>query len=329
MSRKVPRVFNALSIELVPKLKFCKLQFWDSSLGGSANPQTRPKGDRVLGLAQYIGSAMREKMRLIDIGINLTHASFDKDRENILRDAEDSGVSPLIITGTSVTESRAAREYAASRNAGVKRVFSTAGVHPHDAKTCNGSTIEELRTLARYPEVVAIGECGLDYNRNFSSRDVQKTWFEKQVELACELKMPLFLHERDAFGDFYAILKKYAVRENIKKVVHCFTGSEKELEWYLSLDCYIGITGWICDERRGTHLFPVVKNIPANRLLLETDAPYLTPRNLSGKSHSGRNEPKNLAHIARFIADILGKNTETLAEETFSNSCEFFGLENI
>lgn len=261
-------------------------------------------------------------MRLIDIGVNLTHSSFDKDRERVARDAEAAGVSPLIITGTTVEESKKAQRYAASHNtATVKRLFSTAGVHPHDAKTCDERAIAELSALAQCPEVVAIGECGLDYNRDFSPRAEQRVWFERQVELAAALNMPLFLHERDAFDDFYAILKKYSVP---RKVAHCFTGGEKELDAYLSLGCYIGITGWICDERRGTNLLSLVKKIPSDRLLLETDAPYLLPRNMGDKKRSGRNEPKNLAHIARYIADIVGKDPDVLAEETFSASVTFF-----
>jgi TatD DNase family protein len=262
-------------------------------------------------------------MRLIDIGVNLIHASFDKDREQVLRGAEAVGVSPLVITGTTVEESKNAQRYAASHNMPtVKRCFSTAGVHPHDVKMCDENTIAELNALAQLPEVVAIGECGLDYNRDFSPRNEQKMWFERQVELAAALNMPLFLHERDAFDDFYAILKKYPMS---RKVAHCFTGGERELDAYLSLGCYIGITGWICDERRGMHLLSLVKKIPSDRLLLETDAPYLLPRSMGGRKRSGRNEPKNLAYIARYIADIVGKSPGVLAEETFGASLTFFG----
>jgi TatD DNase family protein len=173
--------------------------------------------------------------------------------------------------------------------------------------------------------VAAIGECGLDYNRDFSPRDKQRECFEAQIDLAAELGKPLFLHERDAFADFSAILKKKRGAVS-RAVVHCFTGGEKELETYLELDCYIGITGWICDERRGAHLIPLVKKIPPDRLLLETDAPYLLPRNLPGNKRNGRNEPRYLVHIAAFVAAILGKAPEVLAAETFANSRRFFGL---
>jgi TatD DNase family protein len=260
-------------------------------------------------------------MRLIDIGANIMHTSFDKDREKIVSDAEKEGISPIIITGSDEKDSVSAQKYA--ENAPQNRFFSTAGVHPHNAKLCNEKTMAVLENLAGMPEVRAVGECGLDYNRNFSPKDAQIFWFERQIELACALNLPLFLHERDAFGDFSAILKKYSGKIP-KMVVHCFTGTEEELAAYLDLGCYIGITGWICDERRGNHLHALVKKIPSDRLLLETDAPYLAPRTLSAKT--SRNEPKNLAHIARFIAGILEKDPETLAEETFQNTLLFFSL---
>ena len=134
-------------------------------------------------------------------------------------------------------------------------------------------------------KIAAVGECGLDYNRNFSPPEAQRKCFEDQLTLAAELGKPVFLHERDAFSDFSSILKQY--RTSLPgAVVHCFTGGQTEaearfvLEAYLTIDCYIGITGWINDERRGSHLIPLLKTIPADRLLLETDAPYLLPRNL-------------------------------------------------
>jgi TatD DNase family protein len=264
-------------------------------------------------------------MKLIDIGINLTHRSFNPDREVVVRAAADAGVSPLIITGASERGSREAALYAAKFPG---KIYATAGVHPHDAKTCGPDTLEALRGLAAHECVVAIGECGLDYNRDFSPREVQREWFTKQLELAAEMNLPVFLHERDAFEDFFAILKKY--KPNLKNaVVHCFTGSEKELDAYLGLECFIGITGWICDERRGKHLAQLVKKIPADKLMIETDAPFLMPRDLevAGGFRSGRNEPKHLAHIAEVIARHLDKKIETLSEETFANTCGFFNLQ--
>jgi TatD DNase family protein len=261
-------------------------------------------------------------MSLIDIGVNLMNAAFDRDREAVRAAAADAGVSPLVITGSSGESSLRAAEYAA-RFPG--ELYATAGVHPHNARFWDAEAREQIRSLAARPGVVAVGECGLDYNRDYSPRDRQRECFEAQIDLAVELGKPLFLHERDAFGDFSGILKKR--RAGISRlVVHCFTGGEPELDAYLALDAYIGLTGWICDERRGRHLIPLVKKIPPDKLLLETDAPYLRPRNMPGRARSGRNEPANLVHIAAFVAGILGKDAETLAAETFANSRRFFGI---
>jgi TatD DNase family protein len=265
-------------------------------------------------------------MRLIDIGINLMHASFNRDREEVIRKAEDAGVSPLIITGTGERSSRDAAEYAAAYSRERPgTLYATAGVHPHEARLCDDRTVANLRGLALEYRAAAIGECGLDYNRDFSPRDVQRAWFVKQIGLAAELGLPLFLHERDAFADFSAILEDCG-KGVPKKVVHCFTGRREELEKYLDLGCYIGITGWICDERRGAHLGELAGHIPPDRLMIETDAPFLLPRDLPAKVRNRRNEPKYLPHIAETIARLLGKDISRLAEETFANTREFFNL---
>ncbi|GHV89917.1 DNase TatD [Spirochaetia bacterium] len=264
-------------------------------------------------------------MTLIDMGVNLMNSAFDRDRDDVVRSAKAAGVSPLIITGSSAESSRRAQEYAATHSSGAGKLFSTAGFHPHNAKTWETGSAETLRSLALHSEVVAIGECGLDYNRDFSPRDKQRFCFEAQIALAAELNLPLFLHERDAFDDFSAILQNNLT--NIKRMaVHCFTGTERELEKYLELGAWIGITGWICDERRGSHLIPLVKRIPADKLLLETDAPYLMPRNMAGAKRNGRNESRYLVHIAEFIAEILEKAPAQIAAETFTNTCVFFDL---
>jgi TatD DNase family protein len=264
-------------------------------------------------------------MRLIDIGINLMHSAFDRDREEVIRQAGEAGVCPLVITGAGERSSRDAAEYAAAFSGG--RLYTTAGVHPHEARFCGERTVENLRGIALQYKAVAIGECGLDYNRDFSPRDVQRAWFVKQIELAAELGLPLFLHERDAFADFSAILKDCG-KGVPKKVVHCFTGRREELEQYLDLGCHIGITGWICDERRGAHLGELVREIPAGRLMLETDAPFLLPRDLPVRVRNRRNEPKYLPHVAEAIARLQGKESGLLAEETFATAKEFFNLEN-
>ncbi|WP_058302934.1 TatD family hydrolase [Gorillibacterium timonense] len=258
--------------------------------------------------------------RTVDIGVNLMHRSFHQDREQVVERALTNEVTPLIITGTSLKNSLEAARYA-GRYSG--KLYATAGVHPHDAKSCDEETIAKLKELAELPQVVAIGECGLDYNRDFSPRDVQRTWFTEQIQLAQELDMPLFLHERDAFADFASILKKHDVH---KAVVHCFTGTSAELKTYLDMGLHIGITGWICDERRGKHLKELVRLIPLDRLMIETDAPFLTPRDLPKKPTDGRNEPAYLPHILQTVARCIGKPAEEVAEATTKTAAEFFGI---
>jgi TatD DNase family protein len=265
-------------------------------------------------------------MNLIDIGVNLMHPSFNRDRQGVIEAAAAAGVRPLIITGTGEKASREALDFAAAyseKKPGT--LYATAGVHPHEARFWGGKTLETLRELALSCGAVAIGECGLDYNRNFSPQDLQRECFEKQVELAAELSLPLFLHERDASEDFAAIIGNCGNRVPAK-AVHCFTGTEAELEKYLDLGCSIGLTGWICDERRGTHLEGLVKKIPPGRLMLETDAPFILPRDLPVTVKNRRNEPKYLPHIAGTIARCLGRDPEDLAAETFANARRFFGF---
>jgi len=274
--------------------------------------------------------------------------AFDRDREAVVARAQTAGVHTLIITGSSIESSAAAAAFVNNHSQNftteytevhggkydsvsktpctpwLMNCWTTAGVHPHNAKDWDAAALARLRELAA--AAVAVGECGLDYNRNFSPPQAQRTCFEDQLALAAQLGKPVFLHERDAFDDFVSLLKKY--RANLPgAVVHCFTGGQAELEAYLALDCYIGITGWICDERRGAHLAPLLPRIPANRLLLETDAPYLLPRNLprSVRGKSGRNEPCFLPHIAACAAAMAGKTPAQLAEETTANARQLFG----
>jgi TatD DNase family protein len=261
-------------------------------------------------------------MGLIDIGVNLTGKQFKSDLDQVIDRAVQAGVEMMVVTGTSLYGSRSALELAKKRPG---LLYATAGVHPHDAKSCDDDTVRVLRELAAHDAVVAIGECGLDYNRDFSPRPVQDRWFEAQVELAAELKMPLFLHERDAHVRFLEILKPRRDRL-VGACVHCFTGTEAELRAYLDLDLHIGITGWIADERRGAHLYELVKMIPDDRLMIETDAPYLLPRNMSKKPKGGRNEPAFLAWVAKAVAEATGRTEKQVAEVTGRTARAFFGV---
>jgi TatD DNase family protein len=264
---------------------------------------------------------MTELHDIIDIGVNLAHRSFHADRKAVIQRAFDAGVSTMVITGTSLASSQEAqritREYP-------RQLFSTAGVHPHDSRNCTMDTIPELRRLAAMEQVVAIGECGLDFNRDFSPRPQQEKWFEAQAALAEELQMPLFLHERDADRRFYEILT--AARKTVPAVVHCFTGSRASLKMYLDLGLYIGITGWICDERRGKPLRELVREIPLDRLMIETDAPFLLPRSMATKPKDGRNEPCFLPHVLEVVAECLGKSSGEIAQATTANARYFFHL---
>lgn len=261
-------------------------------------------------------------MEIIDIGLNLMHKSYNNDRNEIMDAAKKVGVSGAIITGSDIKSSISASEYA-SNFPGV--LYSTAGVHPHDAKTCNEDTLTILEDLAKNECVVAIGECGLDYNRNYSPQDVQRKWFRKQLELADKLQMPVFLHDRESYNDFSKILREFPEVAK-RSVVHCFTGNKDEVKDYLSLGCYIGVTGWICDERRGDELREAVKHIPPERLMIETDGPFLIPRDLKPKPKKHRNEPKYLPHILNRIAFEMDLDSEELAIQVTKNTKRFFNI---
>ena len=259
---------------------------------------------------------------LIDIGSNLTHDSFNADRDAVMARALQAGVRRQIITGADLASSHQAAALAAQHAA---RLWSTAGVHPHHAQSFTGSQRAELAELLLLKPVVAVGECGLDYFRNLSPPDAQRRAFIAQLEIAVQVRKPVFLHQRDAHGDFAAILRDFAGRLR-GGVAHCFTGGEAELEAYLALGLYIGITGWACDERRGLELRRSVPRIPLDKLLIETDAPYLLPRDLNPKPKSRRNEPSYLLHIAATVASLRGAALETIAAATTRNAVALFAL---
>lgn len=262
-------------------------------------------------------------MRLIDIGANLTHESFRHDLDAVLDRAREAGVAQMVVTGASRSDSVRALELA---RANPNTLYATAGVHPHHAGDYGAETDALLRELAREPGVVAVGETGLDYFRDLSPRPAQRAAFEKQIALAIDLRMPLFLHQRDAHTDFLALLK--AARDQVPAVVvHCFTDTRRALFDYLDLDCHIGITGWVCDERRGTHLRDLVREIPANRLMLETDAPYLLPRDLEPQPSNRRNEPVYLTHICAVVASLRDEEPDVTAAHATAVTREFFRLD--
>ncbi len=257
---------------------------------------------------------------LVDIGVNLAHRRFHHDVEVVIARALAADVRWMIVTGTSVASSREAAALAARRSDCLR---ATAGVHPHDAKSWSAATEGELRALAA--RAVAIGECGLDYDRDFSPRDVQRRVFEAQLELAADLRLPVFLHERAAHADFCALLARHRPRL-VGGVVHCFTGGPDEARAYLDLDLHLGVTGWICDERRGEALRAAASLVPTERLMVETDAPFLTPRDLRPKPKDGRNEPAFLPHVVEAVARCAGRPVGEVAAATTAVAVDLFGL---
>jgi TatD DNase family protein len=260
---------------------------------------------------------------LIDIGANLTHDSFDEDRAEMMQRASDAGVTRMIVTGSS---DQGSRDAAALAETAPGRLYATAGVHPHHAADFDAASAELIANLATKDAVVAVGECGLDYFRNFSPREDQLRAFRSQLEVAAATGLPVFLHQRDAHDDFVEVLEP--MLPNLSRAVaHCFTGEGESLREYLQMGLWIGITGWICDERRGAHLHDIVPIIPDDRLLIETDAPYLLPRTLQPRPKTRRNEPAFLTEVLRVVAEARGQSEEHVAAITTANAIRFFDLD--
>ncbi len=259
---------------------------------------------------------------MFDIGVNLTSSQFAHDRDEIVARAQAAGVTGMLITGTNLHESQQAQQLAQR----YRHCWSTAGVHPHDSSGWTEEAAQAIRALAATPDVVAIGECGLDFNRNFSTPQEQERAFSAQLALAAELNMPVFLHCRDAHQRFLALLDPW-LDKLPGAVLHCFTGSAQEARECLERGLYLGITGWVCDERRGLELREVVPLIPAERLLIETDAPYLLPRDLKPKPISRRNEPAVLGHILATVATLRGDDAQWLSSTTDRNVRQLFGVD--
>ncbi|ROL91211.1 TatD family hydrolase [Pseudomonas chlororaphis] len=267
-------------------------------------------------------------MQLIDIGVNLTNPSFAEKHRAVLDRAYAAGVCQLVLTGTSVEGSEQALELSRQLDESGRQLFSTAGIHPHCASDWNTDSAQRLRSLLKESSVKAVGECGLDFNRDFSPRGQQEKVLEEHLALAVELQLPVFLHERDASQRLLEIVRDFRDRLPAA-VVHCFTGEQRALFNYLDLDLHIGITGWICDERRGTHLHPLVREIPRGRLMLESDAPYLLPRSLRPKPKNGRNEPAYLTEVLREVALHRSESQEELAAHSTASARAFFALPEI
>lgn len=266
-------------------------------------------------------------MGLVDIGANLANGQYRDDVAEVINRAREAGVHKLISIGTDLASSEASVALATQYSG---QVYATAGVHPHDADAADSEALEAIRQLAAQPAVCAIGEMGLDFNRNYSTPDNQLRVFEAQLAMASDIAKPVYLHERDAFKQQIERLR--AFRPQLAGgVAHCFTGDTSQLKAYLELDLYIGITGWVCDPKRGKDLREALAYIPPERILLETDAPFLMPRGYKqaqlGISQKRRNEPCALPHIADFVAQQLGKTLEEITLASTHNALLLFNLD--
>lgn len=267
---------------------------------------------------------MTETGQLFDSGVNLMDKSFVGDFDEILSRSQSSGLIGLINIASDLAESETSLELIDKYDF---PIYTTAGVHPHHAKDVSDDWVNTLRDIHQSDGVIAIGETGLDFNRNYSPPEQQLKVFEQQLEFATETPKPLYLHERDAHQPLFERLKAH--RDHIEpSLLHCFTGDKQSLYHYLDLDLYIGLTGWVCDERRGMDVLKLAKDIPLNRLVLETDAPYLLPRTLSPKPKNRRNEPGFLTEVCKAIAAELGMSTEELAQRTTENALRLFKIDS-
>lgn len=260
---------------------------------------------------------------MIDIGINITSAQFDKDAQAVLARAFEAGVTGIILTGTSYEASVRSGLVARSDKS---RLTFTAGVHPHYASKWTKQSRASFESLWEDEQCVAVGECGLDYFRDLSPRSQQRAVFEAQLEAALAQGLPAFMHCRGAFEDFFSIATSF-VAQGGRGIVHCFTGSTKEVLAYQELGLHIGVTGWVTEQGRGKELREAVRFIEPGKLHLETDAPYLTPRNHPKlKSGRHRNEPAYLEWVAQEVAMLRGEPLEELKQRSAANSRGMFNL---
>ncbi|XP_058805091.1 3'-5' ssDNA/RNA exonuclease TatD isoform X3 [Phymastichus coffea] len=287
-----------------------------------------------------------ENYVLVDVGANLTNKKYNRDLDSVVQRAKDAGVQKIMVTGASIRSSKEAlrltRIYPGN-------LYSTAGVHPHDAKSWEDSeTLEELESIAKNPECVAIGECGLDYNRDFSEPEIQRSVFDKQVELACRLNKPLIIHERGAQGDVLEVLNRY-IKCLPPVLIHSFVGTAEEAQLYLDQGFYLGITGYLCKDKSDSGVRQLLEEglVPLDRILVETDAPFMYPNTRASKLPAHvkdaltarsltfllryctfqRNEPCALPAIVEMVAAFMRKSPEEVALATAFNALKLFGLD--
>ena len=252
---------------------------------------------------------------MFDIGANLTSSHFSKDLDVVLNDSLTAGVEKICITSSNLDDVKNAKKISEK----YKNLYYSVGFHPHNAKDFKIEFLKDMSVYLNDPNAICLGEMGLDFNRNFSSKEEQILCFESQLSLANSISKPLFLHQRDAHEEFLSVLDNH--KFNQKLIVHCFTGNLSELEEYLKRDFYIGITGWVCDLKRGKELRKCINQIPEDKLLIETDSPYLSPR-----KKIRRNEPKFLIDVAEEVATLRNETKESIINSSYENSLNFFNL---
>ena len=258
-------------------------------------------------------------MIFADSHCHLDAKEYDKDRDTVLTRFRDAGGRALMIAGIDVESSRAAIRLAEAH----EEIFASVGVHPHDAALCAPDTLTTLKSLARHPKVKAWGEIGLDFNRMYSPRDVQECIFVQQLKTADTLGLPVIFHERDTNGRFLELLRENPNPAR-RGVIHCFSGSREELDQYLFLGFLIGVTGILTIASRGADLRELITGVPADRLLIETDAPYLTP--WPEKNKTRRNEPAFVRSVLLKLAAVRGEDPDALSRILWDNTCRLFGI---
>jgi TatD DNase family protein len=260
-------------------------------------------------------------MNLFDSHCHLDDSSYQDDLDEVLIRARAAGVAHMMTIGVTLRTSRLAVELAEKQPG----VYASVGVHPHDAHECSDEILNQLIALTRHPEVRAWGETGLDFNRMHSPREEQEKWFVHQLETAVDLGLPMIFHERDSQGRFLELLQSCPPPAGAA-VIHCFSGTRAELTRYLDMGYYIGITGIVTLKERGGFLRRLVPLIPSDRLLVETDAPYLTPQ--PQRRRLRRNEPAFVRSVLLKLAEVRRADSAELAQIVFENTCRLYRIES-
>ena len=258
-------------------------------------------------------------MKIFDSHCHLDDKSYRRDLKTVLDRAHSAGVTRMMSIGINKRTSGIAVSLAKSHDG----IYASVGVHPHDVKNCSEATLKHLVKLAENKEVRAWGEIGLDFNRMYSKREDQEKWFRRQLEFADKLDLPMIFHERDSNGRFLEMLKNNCGKR-INGVVHCFSGTREELEKYLELGLHIGITGILTMKSRGAQLREIVLNMPVDRVLIETDAPYLTPT--PERNRHRRNEPAFVKSVLLKLAEVRQADPMELSQTIWKNTCQVYNI---